>query len=62
MHEAASIAEALGARPERNFEQRAQSTASMDHEPSIQQDLALGRPMEIDGMFDAPLQLRSWRA
>jgi len=57
MHEAAAIAEALGSRPERNFEQRVQSTASMDHKPSILQDLELGRPMEIDGMFDAPLQL-----
>ena len=30
---------------------------SMDHKPSILQDLELGRPMEIDGMFDAPLAL-----
>ena len=29
----------------------------MDHKPSILQDLELGRPMEIDGMFDAPLVL-----
>jgi 2-dehydropantoate 2-reductase len=29
----------------------------MDHKPSILQDLELGRPMEIDGMFDAPLAL-----
>ena len=29
----------------------------MDHKPSILQDLELGRPMEIDGLFDAPLVL-----
>lgn len=57
MREAASIAEALGSRPHSNFAQRIASTASMDHKPSILQDLELGRPMEIDGMFDAPLLL-----
>ena len=57
MTEAAAIAEALGSRPDRNFEQRVAGTASMDHKPSILQDLELGRPMEIDGMFDAPLAL-----
>jgi len=57
MQEAASIAEALGSHPHRNFAQRIASTASMDHKPSILQDLELGRPMEVDGMFDAPLEL-----
>jgi 2-dehydropantoate 2-reductase len=57
MQEAAAIAEALGSKPHRNFAQRIASTASMDHKPSILQDLELGRPMEVDGMFDAPLQL-----
>lgn len=57
MREAAAIAEALGSRPHSNFAQRIASTASMDHKPSILQDLELGRPMEVDGMFDAPLHL-----
>ncbi len=57
MHEAAAIAQALGARPGTNHEARVNSQSSMDHKPSILQDLELGRPMEIDGMFDAPLVL-----
>jgi 2-dehydropantoate 2-reductase len=57
MAEAAAIAEALGSRPHRNFAQRIASTAAMDHKPSILQDLELGRSMEIDGLFDAPLEL-----
>jgi 2-dehydropantoate 2-reductase len=57
MHEAADIAEALGSKPNRNFAQRIASTRGMDHKPSILQDLELGRNMEIDGMFDAPLEL-----
>jgi 2-dehydropantoate 2-reductase len=57
MREAASIAAALGARPGTNHETRVKSQGSMDHKPSILQDLELGRPMEVDGMFDAPLVL-----
>lgn len=57
MEEAAAIAEALGSKPNRNFAQRIASTRAMDHKPSILQDLELGRNMEIDGMFDAPLEL-----
>ena len=33
------------------------ASRGMDHKPSILQDLELGRPMEIDGLFDAPLVL-----
>ncbi len=40
-----------------NFAQRIATHKVMDHKPSILQDLELGRPMEIDGMFDAPLEL-----
>jgi len=29
----------------------------MDHKPSILQDLEMGRPMEVDAIFDAPLAL-----
>jgi len=57
MQEAASIAVALGARPSTNHDARVKTQSSMDHKPSILQDLELGRPMEIDGMFDAPLVL-----
>lgn len=57
MQEAAAIARALGADPVVNFPQRIANHKAMDHKPSILQDLELGRPMEIDGMFDAPLEL-----
>jgi 2-dehydropantoate 2-reductase len=57
MQEAASIAQALGADPATDHARRIGGQRSMDHKPSILQDLELGRPMEIDGMFDAPLAL-----
>lgn len=57
MQEAASIAQALGSKPGINHEARVASQSAMDHKPSILQDLELGRPMEIDGMFDAPTVL-----
>jgi 2-dehydropantoate 2-reductase len=57
MHEATAVAQALGADPTTNHAQRINGHRSMDHKPSILQDLELGRPMEIDGMFDAPLEL-----
>ncbi len=57
MREAAAIAKALGARPVETHEARVTSQSAMDHKPSILQDLELGRPMEVDGMFDAPLAL-----
>ena len=57
MSEAAAIAQALGARPATDYERRVATQSSMDHKPSILQDLELGRPMEIDGMFDAPVAL-----
>jgi 2-dehydropantoate 2-reductase len=57
MNEATAIAQALGARPGTNHDGRVKSQSAMDHKPSILQDLELGRPMEVDGMFDAPLVL-----
>jgi 2-dehydropantoate 2-reductase len=57
MDEATAIARALGADPTTNHAQRIDNQRSMDHKPSILQDLELGRPMEIDSMFDAPLAL-----
>jgi 2-dehydropantoate 2-reductase len=57
MHEATAIAQALGADPTTNHVQRIGNQRSMDHKPSILQDLELERPMEIDGLFDAPVAL-----
>jgi 2-dehydropantoate 2-reductase len=57
MAEAVAIAEALGSKPHRNFAQRIASMTAMDHKPSILQDLELGRPMEVDGLFDAAVAL-----
>jgi 2-dehydropantoate 2-reductase len=57
MQEASAIAQALGADPATDHARRIAGQRSMDHKPSILQDLELGRPMEIDGMFDAPLTL-----
>jgi 2-dehydropantoate 2-reductase len=57
MQEAVAIAQALGARPQANHDGRIKNQSTMDHKPSILQDLELSRPMEVDGMFDAPLVL-----
>ncbi len=57
MREAAAIAQALGADPSTDHDARIKSQSGMAHKPSILQDLEAGRPMEIDGMFDAPLAL-----
>jgi 2-dehydropantoate 2-reductase len=57
MEEAVAIARASGADPTVDHDRRIAGHRSMDHKPSILQDLELGRPMEIDGMFDAPLAL-----
>jgi 2-dehydropantoate 2-reductase len=57
MQEATAIAQAMGADPTTDHVRRIGGQRSMDHKPSILQDLELGRPMEIDGMFDAPLAL-----
>ena len=57
MQEATAIAQALGADPTTDHQRRIAGQRSMDHKPSILQDLELGRPMEIDGLFDAPLVL-----
>jgi len=57
MQEAQAVANAVGARPSPNHEKRVAHSRGIDHKPSILQDLELGRPMEIDGIFDAPLEL-----
>jgi len=57
MQEAGAVANALGAQPDTDHEKRVTHGRSLDHKPSSLQDLELGRPMEIDGIFDAPLEL-----
>ena len=57
MAEAQAVANAVGAHPSGNHEKRIEHSKGIDHKPSILQDLELGRPMEIDGIFDAPLEL-----
>src|SRR5262249_14139355 len=57
MTEAVASAVALGADRTTDHAGRINGHKSMDHKPSILQDLELGRPMEVDGMFDAPLAL-----
>jgi 2-dehydropantoate 2-reductase len=57
MQEATAIAQSMGADPTTDHARRIGGQSSMDHKPSILQDLELGRPMEVDGMFDAPLAL-----
>ena len=57
MQEAAAVAAAVGAKVDPDHEKRIAHGRSLDHKPSILQDLELGRPMEIDGIFDAPLEL-----
>jgi 2-dehydropantoate 2-reductase len=57
MLEAEAVAAAVGAKVDPDHEKRIAHGRSLDHKPSILQDLELGRPMEIDGIFDAPLEL-----
>ena len=57
MDEALAIATAVGAKPDPDHDKRIAHGRSLDHKPSILQDLELGRPMEIDGIFDAPLEM-----
>jgi 2-dehydropantoate 2-reductase len=57
MAEAQAVANALGAHPSPNHDKRIAHSRGIDHKPSILQDLELGRSMEIDGIFDAPLEL-----
>lgn len=55
--EAAAIARALGCKIELDLDGRIARTAKLAHKASILQDLELSRPMEIDGIFDAALEL-----
>jgi 2-dehydropantoate 2-reductase len=55
--EGAAIAQAVGCNPKIDIEAQLAFGLQSSHKPSIVQDLELGRPMEIDAMFTAPLQL-----
>jgi len=55
--EGAAIAHAVGCSPKIDPDAQIAFGLQSNHKPSIVQDLELGRPMEIDAMFDAPLQL-----
>jgi 2-dehydropantoate 2-reductase len=57
MQEGAAVAAALGAHPNTDHEKRLTRGRTLDHKPSILQDLELGRPMEIDGIFGSVLEL-----
>ena len=62
MQEATGIAQALGPDPTTNHAQRIGNQRSMDHKPSIPQDLELGRPMEIDACSTPRWHWRTWPA
>jgi 2-dehydropantoate 2-reductase len=55
--EGLAIAHALGCAPTHDIETATNALAKMHHRPSILQDLELGRPMEIDGIYNATLFL-----
>ena len=55
--EAAAIAHGMGCRPIHDANAQASSYLQMAHKPSLLQDLELGRPMEIDALLGAPLEL-----
>jgi 2-dehydropantoate 2-reductase len=55
--EAIAIATALGCSPTLNIETQLGHSRASAHKPSILQDLELGRPMEIESMLAAPLEL-----
>lgn len=55
--EAVAIAHAMGHKISVNPDRLIAGMRGLLHKPSVLQDLELGRPMEIDAVFDAPLQL-----
>jgi 2-dehydropantoate 2-reductase len=57
MAEAQAVAAAIGCPQDVDVERQISAGQAMQHKPSILQDLELGRPMEIDGIFDSPLEL-----
>jgi 2-dehydropantoate 2-reductase len=57
MAEAIAVARALGCTVDRDPATQITIGRGLTHMPSITQDLILGRPMEIDAMFEAPREL-----
>jgi 2-dehydropantoate 2-reductase len=57
LDEGAAIARAVGCTPRYDPDRIVASAAGLAHKPSIVQDLERGRPMEIDALFTAPLEL-----
>ena len=57
MTEAMAIAAGLGQGFEFDLEKRLAASGKLAHKPSILQDLELGRPMEVEALFRAPLEL-----
>jgi len=57
VHEMLALAEALGCSPDRDVEKRLAQALGQPHRASILQDLELGRPMEVESLFAAPLEL-----
>ncbi len=55
--EGEAVARALGCQPHIDVETQIRHATAMTHKPSILQDLELGRPMEVDGIFAATLDL-----
>lgn len=55
--EAVAIAHGMGCRPIHDAGAQASRYLQMAHKPSLLQDLELGRPMEIDALLVAPLEL-----
>jgi 2-dehydropantoate 2-reductase len=59
--EGIAIAASLGCTATLEVENQIKHGRTMNHKPSILQDLELGRPMEIDGIFAQPLELARLR-
>lgn len=55
--EVVAIAEGMGCHPVTNRTASTGTNVQMAHKPSLLQDLELGRPMEIDALLVAPLEL-----
>ena len=57
MAEAQALIAALGCRAEVDVERNVEINMKLGHRPSILQDLLAGRPMEVDALYNVPLQL-----
>jgi 2-dehydropantoate 2-reductase len=55
--EGLATAEALGCQVRPDIERQMAGLATMTHRPSVLQDLELGRPMEIAGIYEGALEL-----